>query len=114
MARFLHRFFPTFHKTTMSSQPNGFLIKGLTIDGSPFRPSDWAERLCGVMSAFGSDGRMQYSPYVYPISEAGLKCVVISVGLCEIEPMAYNFLVNFARDNELQVIPGTIGQSGLN
>ena len=70
----------------MSSQPNGFLIKGLTTDGRPFRPSDWAERLCGVMSAFGSDGRMQYSPFVYPISEAGLKCVVISVGLCDLSP----------------------------
>lgn len=91
----------------MPNQFNGFMIRGLTTDGRPFRPSDWAERLCGVMSAFGSDGRMQYSPYVYPVTEAGLKCVVINVRLGEIEPMAYNFLVNFARDNELQVAPGT-------
>ena len=58
------------------------------------------------MSAFGSDGRMQYSPYVYPITAAGLKCVVVVLVLCEIEPMAYNFLVNFAKENELQVRPG--------
>ena len=32
-----------------------FVIQGLTNDGKPFRPSDWAERLCGVMSAFGGD-----------------------------------------------------------
>ena len=83
-----------------------FVIKGVTGDGKPFRPSDWAERLCGVMSAFGSDGRMQYSPYVYPISTAGLKCVVVDLMLQEVEPMAYNFLVNFAKENELQVRPG--------
>ena len=85
-----------------------FVIKGLTADGKPFRPSDWAERLCGVMSAFGSDGRMQYSPYVYPITASGQKCVVVDLRLRDVEPMAYNFLVNFAKENELQVRPGRV------
>jgi hypothetical protein len=86
----------------MSSRTEEFVIRGLTPGGTPFRPSDWAERLCGVMSAFGSDGRMQYSPYVYPVSSNGVKCVVVDVRLREIEPMAYNFLLNFAKDNELE------------
>ena len=90
----------------MSERTDEFLIKGVTIGGKPFRPSDWAERLCGVMSAFGSDGRMQYSPYVRPITSAGVKCVVVDVRLKEVEPMAYSFLLNFAKDNELQVRPG--------
>ena len=47
-----------------------FIIQGVTLDGKPFRPSDWAERLCGVMSAFGGDHRMQYSPYVHPVTAA--------------------------------------------
>ena len=83
-----------------------FVIKGLTVAGRSFRPSDWAERLCGVMSAFGSDGRMRYSPYVHPVSSAGVKCVVIDIRIRELEPMAYAFLLTFARDNELQVRPG--------
>ena len=83
-----------------------FVILGVTLDGKPFRPSDWAERLCGVMSAFGSGGRMQYSPYVFPITSAGVKCVVVDVRLKDIEPMAYGFLMNFAKDNELQVRQG--------
>jgi hypothetical protein len=83
-----------------------FVIRGLTPDGKPFRPSDWAERLCGVMSVFGRDQRMAYSPYVQPITAAGVKCVVVDVRLKEIEPMAYSFLVNFARDNELEVREG--------
>ena len=90
----------------MSPRTDEFLIRGVTLAGKPFRPSDWAERLCGVMSAFGSYGRMQYSPYVYPVSSGGVKCVVVDVRLKEIEPMAYNFLLNFAKDNELEVRQG--------
>jgi hypothetical protein len=30
----------------------------------------------------------------------------VDVRLKEIEPMAYNFLMNFAKDNELEVRPG--------
>jgi hypothetical protein len=91
---------------TAMSQSDEFVIKGVTLSGNPFRPSDWAERLCGIMSAFGGDNRMQYSPYVHPVISAGVKCVVVDVRLKEIEPMAYNFLLHFARDNELQVRPG--------
>jgi hypothetical protein len=90
----------------MSGHIDEFVIKGVTLDGKPFRPSDWAERLCGVMSAFGADGRMQYSPYVQPITSAGVKCVVVDIRLKVVEPMAYNFLLNFAKDNELQIRPG--------
>ncbi|MSQ52014.1 MAG: DUF3579 domain-containing protein [Betaproteobacteria bacterium] len=92
----------------MSEKVDEFVIKGVTREGKAFRPSDWAERLCGVMSAFGSDGRMQYSPYVYPITAAGVKCVVVDLRLGEIEPMAYNFLLNFAKENELQVRDGRV------
>jgi hypothetical protein len=31
------------------------VIVGLTTDGHAFRPSDWAERLCGMMSIFGEN-----------------------------------------------------------
>jgi Protein of unknown function (DUF3579) len=90
----------------MSSRTDEFVIKGVTLAGKPFRPSDWAERLCGIMSAFGSDGRMQYSPYVFPVSSFGVKCVVVDPRLKEIQPMAYNFLLNFAKDNELETRQG--------
>src|SRR5437870_5058517 len=83
-----------------------FVIQGLTNEGQPFRPSDWAERLCGVMSAFGADHHMQYSPYVFPVTSAGVKCVVVDKRLEELEPMAFTFLMNFAKDNELQTRPG--------
>jgi len=87
-----------------------FVIVGMTRDGKAFRPSDWAERLCGVMSAFGGDQRMMYSPFVHPITAGGVRCVVVDQRLESIEPMAYRFLLNFAKDNELRVRDGRIEQ----
>jgi len=89
-----------------AAAPVEFVIVGLTKDGKPFRPSDWAERLCGVMAAFGRDNRMQYSPYVHPVTSNGTRCVVVDRRLEQIEPMAYRFLEHFAVDNELAVRPG--------
>lgn len=88
-----------FHKVYES-----FVIVGVTREGKRFRPSDWAERLCGVMSVFGSDQRMTYSPFVRPCTQDGEKCVHVDARIHEVEPLAYQFLVNFARDNELRVI----------
>ena len=90
-----------------------FVIQGNTADGKPFRPSDWAERLCGVMSAFGGDRRMAYSPYVHPITASGHKCVVVDIRLERIEPMAYRFLLGFAADNALRVRDGRVPERTL-
>ena len=87
-----------------------FVIRGVTLEGKPFRPSDWAERLCGVMAAFGNDHRMQYSPFVHPVTVNGVRCVVVDKRLEALEPMAYRFLMSFARDNELQVRDGRIAE----
>ncbi len=92
----------------MSDDSYEVVIKGLTQDGKTFRPSDWAERLCGVLSVFGTEKRMEYSPYVQPITSAGVKCVVVDKRLEDVEPIAFKFLLSFASDNELQVRPGRI------
>ena len=33
----------------------------------------------------------------------GVKCVVVNSELRDLEPMAWDFVLNFARDNDLQV-----------
>jgi hypothetical protein len=87
-----------------------FFILGLTNAGRQFRPSDWAERLCGVMSCFrpegtgGPNAHLQYSPYVRPTLVNGVKAVVVSEELRGIEPLAYHFVLDFAKDNNLQVV----------
>ena len=87
-----------------------FFILGITSNGKQFRPSDWAERLCGVMSCFNPDGvsgrnaHLQFSPYVRPTVMNGVRSVVVNTKLRQLEPMAFNFVVEFAKDNDLQVI----------
>ncbi|MQY50517.1 DUF3579 domain-containing protein [Rhodocyclus tenuis] len=81
-----------------------FVIVGQTLAGKRFRPSDWAERLCGVLSGFGAGKRVQYSPYVGPGDYEGHKAVFVDGRLYDFEPMAYRFVLHFARDNELRVL----------
>ncbi len=84
-------------------------ILGITLDGKTFRPSDWAERLAGVMSSFRPGGsqpgsHLSYSPWCTPNAVNGVKCVVVHPDLRNAEPMAWDFCLNFARDNNLQVV----------
>jgi hypothetical protein len=79
------------------------IIKGLTLGGQQFRPSDWSDRLCGVMSAFGADEQLRYSPLVTPALRDGLRCVIVKRELAELEPRLFRFFLSFAVDNELQI-----------
>jgi hypothetical protein len=87
-----------------------FFILGMTNGGRQFRPSDWAERLCGAMTCFdqdssgGRNSHLKYSPYVRPTVVNGTKAVVVSRALQQVEPLAYHFVVDFAKDNDLQVV----------
>jgi len=87
----------------MSDAPREIVIIGITESGSPFRPSDWAERLCGVVSLFEEEQRMSYSPFVRAALADGVRCVAVDVRLVELNPAAFEFLLGFARDNELHV-----------
>ncbi len=83
-------------------------ILGMTQSGKTFRPSDWAERLAGVMSQFRPGGacagsHLSYSPWCVPTVMNGVKCVVVNRDLRDYEPMAWDFCLNFAKDNDLQV-----------
>ncbi len=90
--------------TTSSAAASGLIIQGITQNGRAFRPSDWADRLCGVLSTFGGDQQMRYSPYVRPLMLDGVRCVMVEPLLANIEPRAYRFLIEFARDNDLVII----------
>lgn len=82
------------------------VIQGITLAGEKFRPSDWADRLCGMMSVFGEDRQLSYSPYLKPVIVEGTTCVVVDRDLERLDAAAYKFLMAFAKDNELQMRPG--------
>lgn len=97
-------------------KPRHFCIQGLTVDGQTFRPSDWAERLAGAMSCFrpggvagGAGAFIGYSPLCVPQAVGGVKCVVVSEALKDVELLAWDFVMNFARDNQLQVLDHSVG-----
>ena len=103
---------PGLRNETMSTpHPRQFFIQGITLDGHTFRPSDWAERLAGAMSCFRPEGVrggigsfIGYSPLCVPRTVNGVKCVIVNETLKDIEPMAWDFVMNFARDNRLQLV----------
>ncbi|NPC56266.1 DUF3579 domain-containing protein [Caenimonas soli] len=92
----------------VSSSAKEVFILGQTRAGKIFRPSDWAERLAGVMSSFRPGGaqpgsHLSYSPWCIPTLIGGVKAVVVNSELRNLEPMAWDFVLNFAKDNDLQV-----------
>ena len=78
------------------------IIEGQTSSGKKFRPSDWVDRLCGVLADF--EGRkFAYSPYLRPMMFKDMQCVAIKHELEVQIPDVFNFLMQFARDNQLVV-----------
>jgi hypothetical protein len=93
-----------------SNNSNEIIILGVTTSGQTFRPSDWAERLAGVMSSFRPGGaqpgyHLSYSPWCVPKTLDGQTCVIVHTDMRSSHVMAWDFVMGFARDNQLQVIP---------
>jgi len=76
-----------------------------------YRGHAWA--LAGVMAAFrprkksgarsgAGQFHLGYSPYVLPSMYQGFKCVIVDRRLHDVEPLAHNFVLNFALDNRLR------------
>ena len=78
------------------------ILKGVTSDGVKFRPSDWAERLCGNLCTF-RNRRMYYSPLLRPSVIDGVKCVVVNSKLNDEHPAILEEVVQFAEKNHLIV-----------
>ena len=92
-------------------EPKRLFIEGRTREGRTFRPSDWAERLAGALASFRPDDAPRsagafigYSPFCVPRYLGGAKGVLVDEQLREIEPMAWDFVTSFARDNDLVVV----------
>lgn len=91
------------------AEPKRLFIEGRARDDRTFRPSDWTERLAGALASFRPDDAPRsagafigYSPFCVP-RYLGEKGVLVDERLREMEPMAWDFVMNFARDNELVV-----------
>jgi len=103
---------PLRHHPMVSTSAKEIFIQGITRDGRTFRPSDWAERLAGVMSSFRGarpGSHLSYSPWCVPRIIDGIKTVVVHTDLRQHDAMAWDFVMNFAKDNDLQVAEASVG-----
>ncbi len=89
------------------SRTVGHLIVGVTHAGKHFRPGDWAERLAGVIALFVKErrpgGSVASTWLAVPLVDGGARCLSVSGELAEICPEAFEFVMRFAKDNELTV-----------
>jgi hypothetical protein len=79
------------------------VIEGVTAQGKPFRPSDWAERMSGSLASF-KNSRIHYSPLLQPsVNREGYKCVLLDPKLKESSPQTYQAILDFAKTNNLKI-----------
>ncbi|CAK0766546.1 putative DUF3579 domain-containing protein [Gammaproteobacteria bacterium] len=112
----------------MKSQnlPTRMIIQGITQKGEKFRPSDWAERLqdciatrqdcnstdggkdlkrlCNCMSSCITKRKAYFSPHIHINFKDEVKSLVIDRQFCETKPMDYEFLLNFVKANNLNMV----------
>lgn len=89
--------------TDKQNKNNVLIIQGETLDGRKFRPSDWAERMSGMLSTFSDNHRIHYSPKLRPISLDGKKCIVLHKSLEESNPAIFKQIMDFASRNNLVI-----------
>ncbi|AOK20638.1 hypothetical protein WT26_33460 [Burkholderia cepacia] len=86
---------------------DGYLIRGVTRARKTFRPSDWPERLAGVITLFVGEKRPGFpsalSRLAMPVVDGGVKCLFVSDELRAVCPDAFEFAMRFADDNDLPV-----------
>ena len=83
--------------------PNKIVIEGITLEGKEFRPSDWAERMCGNLAEFKRQ-RIHYDDRLVPIvNDNGNKCVLLDPELKQSNPELYLSILEFAQTNKLRI-----------
>lgn len=82
---------------------NQIIIEGICKDGRKFRPSDWVERISSALASFGPDHKLRYSEHVQPCIINGARCLIVSRGLPINDPEAFDFILQFARKNQLRI-----------
>lgn len=78
------------------------IIEGQSVNGHKFRPSDWVDRLCGVLANF-EQHKVFYSPFLRPMMFKNMQCVAVKRQLEELFPDVFIYIMQFARDNQLVV-----------
>lgn len=93
-------------KKDLSPDTAEFVIQGKTKSGELFRPANWGERLCDMLSTTATDGRVMYSSYAQPFVIQGVPSVVVRLSLEQADPKAFEMIRQFVITNHLLVRVG--------
>lgn len=88
---------------TTQDDSSRLIIEGVMENNRIFRPSDWIDRLSSLWARFGADNKLRYSSKIYPCMINGERCLIVAKNLSQSDPIAYDFILKFARDNKLRV-----------
>ena len=80
------------------------ILLGLTECGNKFRPSNWAERLAISVATVGPHRRIIHHPRVHSAMHDGISAVVVDRILEDENQMMFEFFINFAKGNKLQIL----------
>lgn len=80
------------------------VIQGITNNNKKFRPGDWIERIAALWAEFGKDRRLRYSPMLYPCVIDGVKSLVVAKDLQHKDTTMYEYVMQFAKQNNLRVL----------
>ena len=94
----------------MNIKTSKIIIHGVTNDGRKFRPSDWAQRLTSAVATYGPSRRIKFHPKVQMATIEGINCVVVDVNLEDDEPLMFDFLVNFGKENNLKITTTNVAE----
>lgn len=78
------------------------IIAGMTSNGEKFRPSDWVDRLCGMLMQFNNQ-KMLYSAFLRPMVYKDMNCIAVKKKLQNENPEVFDFIFQFAKDNDLAI-----------
>lgn len=88
----------------LSVEKDNLVIHGVTEEGKKLRPSDWIERISSSLAGFCEQKKLKYCASVQPCIVEGEKCLVVARELEAVDPAAFEFVMSFARSNQLKIM----------
>ena len=83
------------------------LIKGETVDGKKFRPSDWCDRLHSTLRALDADEYEECVEHVHLVNSDKGRGILVDSVLEEVNPVLFRFFMNFVKSNNLAAVSFT-------
>ena len=88
-------------KDNTEPREDHIVVVGVSPEGKVFRPTNWPERIAGLLSTFEGH-RIHYSPLLRPgQTKEGFGCIIMSTELLHHNKALYDYVISFSKENNL-------------